>query len=125
MITVWAAALPRDTQDAIRTGRLRATVIGYASTTGTDRSNFERYSRQRAEWVQTILARALAVRPEALNVGWRGSYTAPPEDQNRLGGVPDRHERRVDIEFAETAPSTTVSVTAGGSAVASATSGAK
>jgi hypothetical protein len=119
----WAASLPEAAKDAIRTGRLTTTVMGYASTTGTDRANFERYSRLRAEWVRRVLAPALGVSVNALHVGWAGSYTAPPADRSRPGGVPNPHERRADIIFAETAPMTPVSVTAGSSASSRATAG--
>jgi len=117
----WAASLPTATQGAIRTGRLTTTAIGYASTTGTDRANFEGYSRLRAEWVRGVLAHALGVDVKTLHVGWRGSYTAPPADRSHPGGVANPHERRVDISFAETAPMTPVSVTAASSASSSAT----
>jgi hypothetical protein len=53
-----------------------------------------------------------------LHVGWRGAYTAPPVDRSHPGGVPNPHERRADIMFAETAPMTPVSVSAGSSATA-------
>jgi uncharacterized protein DUF4157 len=119
----WAASLPPATQDAIRTGRLTTTVIGYASTTGTDQVNFEFYSRQRAEWVRGVLAAALGVSPQSLHVGWRGSYTASPKDRSHPGGVPSASERRTDILFAETAPTTAVTTSATGSAKAGATVG--
>ena len=117
----WAHSLPQETQDAIRTGRLTTTVVGYASTTGTDRLNWAVYSRQRAQWVRSVLAPALGVTVEALHVGWEGSYTAPPEDQSHPGGVANPHERRADITFAETTPMTPTTATASGSASSSAT----
>jgi hypothetical protein len=95
--------------------------MGYASTTGTDRANFDHYSRLRAQWVQRMLARALGVAVEALHVGWSGSYTAPEPDRSRPSGVPNPHERRADIIFAETAPMTPTSVTSGASAAAGVT----
>ena len=48
----WAASLSPDAQSAIRTGRLTVTVLGYASTTGAEKLNFDYYARQRAEWVR-------------------------------------------------------------------------
>lgn len=117
----WAQSLPAATKDAIRTGRLTTTVMGYASTTGSDRANFEHYSRRRAEWVRSILAPALGVEVSMLRVGWAGSDTAPLPDRSRQGGVPNPHERRADIIFTETAPMTPFSVTAGSSAGSSAT----
>jgi outer membrane protein OmpA-like peptidoglycan-associated protein len=113
-LTRWASGLPSDAQDAIRDGRLSVTAIGYASTTGTPERNFDVYSRERAEWVRGVLEPALGMARGSLHVGWRGSYTAPPADRSRPGGVANPRERRVDITFAETAPTTpsTVSTTA-------------
>lgn len=112
----WAASLPLETKDAIRTGRLTTTVTGYASTTGTDKANFDTYSARRAEWVRGVLAHALGVNANALHVGWVGSYTAPPEDRSHPGGVANPKERRADISFAETAPTTSTTVTSTSSA---------
>jgi hypothetical protein len=116
----WATSLSSDLQAAVRTGRVRVTVLGYASTTGPASRNFNHYSRLRSLWVRNVLAPALGVRPSALNVGWRGSYTAPPADRSRPGGVPSPRERRADIILEEVAPTTSTTVTTSASARAGA-----
>ena len=78
------------------------TVLGYASTTGAEKLNFDYYARQRAEWVRGILADTLGVAPATIHVASRGSYTAPASEQTHPG-VPDPHERRAEIVFEETA----------------------
>jgi outer membrane protein OmpA-like peptidoglycan-associated protein len=102
---------------------LTITVLGYASTTGTERANRDYYSQKRAEWAKAVLARALAVPENTVRLGARGSYTAPESERKQPGGVPDPNERRVEIIFAETAPTTPVSATATSTASATATTG--
>jgi len=107
----WAAALPAEAQDAIRDGRLVVTAIGHASTTGAAKKNFEHYSRRRAEWVRSVMEPALGMAAGSLKIGWRGEYTA-----NDADGVANQAERRVDITFAESHPTTPTSVRVGADA---------
>jgi hypothetical protein len=104
-------ALPPAAQSAIRSGRLQVTAMGFASTTGTEARNRSVYSLRRAQWAQRIIARTFGIAPEAVHVAALGADTAPAADRAEPGGVPNPHERRVEIHFEETAPTTTVTTT--------------
>ncbi len=86
----WAQRLFRTpAEDAIRSGRLKVTIRGYASTTGKGDTN-DRISAARSRWVWGILHNALdlgGARP--LFVGERLAKTADE--------VPAPEERKVDI----------------------------
>ena len=117
----WAAALAATpTGAAIRTHRLRVTVVGRASTTGTEAANLAHYAHDRSDWVRRVLARTLAIPVDDIGSGNLGSYTAPPAD-HVAGGVANPLERRADILFDEASPTTSATTSASSTASASAT----
>jgi hypothetical protein len=119
------ASLSPDTKRDIRMGHSQVTVNGHASTTGSERLNLERYSKGRAQWAQKQIAPFLSVGAEQIHIGWEGSLSAPPEEQSKVhpGGVPDMHERRVEILLDETTPAKPGAVIVHGSGSATATGG--
>jgi hypothetical protein len=119
----WVQGLPDNVQAAIRTGRLQVTVIGFASTTGGEDANMDRFAAGRAAWVRRTLAQALGVPAARLQVGSRGEYTAPAAERAAPGGVADAHERRAEILCEPMNPTTMMTVEGGGFGGGAAVSG--